>query len=217
VAGPLSPAPDSSDSSSVADKFYDAASASSTQDDAAALGEDSARPEGQVAQDHGAHHLETDPDDYQPEQRGASSPFRGFPTPPCRVTFDPQLQFFEEESKPEDEESEPEPEDEESEPEPEDEEAEPPGEPQAAGAVGRGTRGNLAQAHQVDPACSSIDPQALYYDVLLTKIDRHMEEAGRTLQALQGALPHEQLRQRTAIGQRSRILRDELAWAEHHL
>ncbi len=95
--------------------------------------------------------------------------------------YSPRLQFFEEES------------------EPEDEEAEPPGEPRAAGAIGGGTRGNLAQAHQVDPARSSIDQQALYYDALLTKIDRHTEEVGRTLQALQGASPHEQLRQRTAI------------------
>jgi hypothetical protein len=62
-----------------------------------------------------------------------------------------------------------------------------------------------------------MDQQALYYDALLTKIDRHTEEAGRALQALQGALQHEQLRQRTAIGQQSRVLRDELAWAEHHL
>ncbi len=106
---------------------------------------------------------------------------------------------------------------EESEPEPEDEEAEPPGEPQAAGAIGGGARGNLAQAHQVDPARSSIDQQALYYDTLLTKIDRHTEEAGHALQALQGASPHEQLRQRTAIGQRTRILQDELEWAKHHL
>jgi hypothetical protein len=190
--------PDSSDSS-VTDDFFDAASANSTQDNSAALGEDDARLEGQVVQDHSAHRLEMDPDDHHPEPRGASSPFRGFSTPPCRVMFSPQLQFFEEES------------------EPEDEEAEPPGEPRAAGAVGGGARGNLAQAHQVDLARSSVDQQALYYNALLTKIDRHTEEAGRALQALQGALPHEQCRQRTAIGQRSRILRDELEWAEHHL
>ncbi len=73
--------PDSSDSS-VTVEFFDAASANSTQDNAAALGEDSARLEGQGAQDHGAHHLETDPNDHHPEPRGAYSPFWGFPTPP---------------------------------------------------------------------------------------------------------------------------------------
>jgi hypothetical protein len=87
-----------------------------------ALGEDGVQLEGQGAQDHGAHRLEMDPDDHHPEPGGASSPFRGFPTPPRRVTFSPQLQFFEEES----------------EPEPKDEEAEPPGEPRAAGAIGGG-------------------------------------------------------------------------------
>jgi hypothetical protein len=121
----------------------------------------------QVAQDHGAHCLETDPDDHHPKPGGASLPFRGFSTPPRRVTFNPRLEFFEE-----------------SEPEPEDEEAEPPREPRAAGAVGRRTRGDLTQAPQVDPARSSVDQQALYYDALLTKIDRHTEEASRALQAL---------------------------------
>jgi hypothetical protein len=104
--------PDSADSS-ISDEFYDAASANSTQDNAAALGEDSARLEGQVTQDHSAHRLETDPDDHHPEPRRASPAFRGFSTPPHRISFNPQLEFFEEES----------------EPEPEDEEAEPPGEP----------------------------------------------------------------------------------------
>jgi hypothetical protein len=190
--------PDSADSS-ISNEFYDAASANSTQDDAAALREDSARLEGQVTQDHSAHRLEADPDDHHPEPRRASPAFRGFPTPPRRVLFNPQLEFFEEES------------------EPEDEEAEPPREPRAGGAVGGGARGNLTQASQIDLACSSVDQQALYYDALLTKIDRHTEEASRALQALQGASPHEQLRQRSAIGQRSRVLRDELDWAEHNL
>jgi hypothetical protein len=190
--------PDSSDSS-ITDEFFDAKSANSTQNDPAALGEDGDRLEGQGAQDHGTHRLETDPDDHHSEPGGASLPFRGFTTPPHRVTFNPQLEIFEEES------------------EPEDEEAEPPGESRATGAVGRRTRGDLAQALEIDPTRATVDQQALYYDALLDKIDRHTEEASRALQALQGALPHEQLRQRTAIGQRSRVLWDELQWAEHHL
>jgi hypothetical protein len=181
----LYPLPPSSSDSSATDEFFDAASADGSQDDAAAVGEDRAWLEGQVAPDHRTHHLETDSDDNHPEPGRGSSPFRGFPTPPRRVTFDPQVQYFEEESKPE----------------PEDEEVELSGEPRAAGAVGGGARGDLAQAHQIDPACSIVDQQALYYDALLTKIDRHTEEAGHALQALQGASPHEQLRQRTAIGQ----------------
>jgi hypothetical protein len=195
----LHPLPSDSSDSSITDEFFDATSANNTQDDPVALGEDDAWLEGQGTQDHGAHRLETDPDDHHPEPRGALSPFRGFTTPPRRVTFNPQLEFFEEES------------------EPEDEEAEPPREPRAAGAVGRGTRGDLTQAPEIDPVGASVDQQALYYDALLTKIDRHTEEASCALQARQGASPHEQFRQRSAIGQRSRVLRDKLEWAERHL
>ncbi len=56
-----------------------------------------------------------------------------------------------------------------------------------------GTRGGFAEAHKVDPACASIDIQALYYDALLSQVDKYTKEADRTLQALQGASPHEQL------------------------
>jgi hypothetical protein len=182
-------APNSSDSS-VTDKFFNATSANSTQDEATALGEDSVRLEGQSAQDHGTDRLEEDPDDHHPRQRGLSQPFQGFPTPPRRVSFSPHLQYFKEESEREEEEV----------------ELQQPGEPGGAGAVGRGTRGNLAEAYQVDPACSSIDEQALYYDALVTQVDKHTKEADCALQALQGASLHEQLQQRTAIRQRSRIL-----------
>jgi hypothetical protein len=161
--------PDSSDSSTT-DEFFDAASTDSTQDNAADRGEDCVRLEGQGTQDHGPDCLEEDPDDHHPQRR-LSSLFRGFPTPPRRVSFSPHLQYFEEE------------------PKLEEEEEIILQQPEGQG----GARGGCAQAHKIDPAHDSIDQQALYYDALLTQIDYYTEEASRALQALQGAPSHEQL------------------------
>jgi hypothetical protein len=195
--------PDSADSS-ISDEFYDATSTNSTQDGTTALGEDDIRLEGEGTEDYNTDRLDADSDDHHTQPR-TSPPFRGFAPPPAaarrRVTFSPQLHYFEEEE----------------EPDPGDQEAQPPSEPRGVGTTRRRARGDLAEAFEIDPESSSIDQQALFYDALLEEVDRHTEEAERTLQALQGASPLQQLRQRTLIGHRSRVLRDELDWAERHL
>jgi hypothetical protein len=195
--------PDSADSS-VSNEFYDATSANSTQDGATALGEDDIRLEGEGTEDYSTDRLEADSDDHHAQPR-TSPPFRGFAPPPAaargRVTFSPQLHYFEEEE----------------EPDPGDQEAQPPSEPRGVGTTRRGARGDLAEAFEIDPESSSVDQQALFYNALLEEVDRHTEEAERALQALQGASRLQQLRQRTLIVRWSRVLRDELDWAERHL
>jgi hypothetical protein len=195
--------PDSADSS-FGDEFFDATSADNSQTDTFTPGEDDVRLEGEGTEDYDADRLEADPNDHHTQPRGSPS-LRGFAPPPAaarrRVTFSPQLHYFEEED----------------EPDPADQEAQPPSEPRGVGTTRRGARGNLAEAYEIDPESSSVDQQAFFYDALLEEVDRHTEEAERALQALQGASPLQQLLQRTLIGQRSRILRDKLDCAERHL
>ncbi len=94
--------PDSADSS-ISNEFYDAASANSTQDGATALGEDDIRLEGEGTEDYSTDRLEADSGDHHAQPR-TSPPFRGFAPPPAaarrRVTFSPQLHYFEEEDEP---------------------------------------------------------------------------------------------------------------------
>ncbi len=80
-----------------------------------------------------------------------------------------------------------------------------------------GARGGLTESHPVDPVHSGLAEQVAYYEALLQMVDKYMQEADIALQALQDSLPHAQLRGRERIRQRSRILRDELAWAESNL
>jgi hypothetical protein len=195
--------PDSADSS-LSDEFYDATSADNSQAGTAAPGEDDIRLEGEGTEDYNTDRLEADSNDHHAQPRVSPS-LRGFAPPPAaarrRVTFIPQLHYFEEED----------------EPDPADQEAQPPSQPRGIGTARRGARGNLAEAYEIDPESSSVDQQAFFYDALLEEVDRHTEEAERALQALQGASPLRQLRQRTLIVRWSRLLRDELDWAERHL
>ncbi len=111
-----------------------------------------------------------------PSRQGTHLCSEAFPLHPCRVPFSPNLQYFEED-------------------ELEEEEAEQQpfggqhGVHAGAGEIG----GGLTETHPVDPARSSIEEQALYYDALLAEVDKYTEEADHTLQALQGASPHLQL------------------------
>ena len=183
----LYPLPPDSADSSFSDEFYDATSADNSQAGTVAPGEDDVRLEGEGAEDYNADRLEADPNDHHAQPRGSPS-LRGFTPPPAaarrRVTFSPQLHYFEEED----------------EPDPADQEAQPPSEPRGVGTTRGGVRGNLAEAYEIDPESSSIDQQALFYDALLEEVDRHTEEAERALQALQGASPLQQLDRPTVPG-----------------
>jgi hypothetical protein len=149
--------PDSADSS-FGDEFFDATSADNSQADPVTLGEDDVRLEGEGTENYDADRLETDPDDHH-AQPGGSPSLRGFAPPPAaarrRVTFSPQLHYFEEED----------------EPDPAEQEAQPPDEPRGIGTNRRGVRGDIAQAYEIDPESSSIDQQALFYDALLEEVD----------------------------------------------
>jgi len=173
--------PDSSDDSAT-DKFFDTASTCSAHHGAAALGEDGIWLGGQGTQDNNPDHLEEDPGDHQPFPPGYSPLFRGFPTPPRRVPFSPNLQYFEEEEL-----------------KVEEAEQQPFGGQHGTHAGAGEIGGGLTETHPVDPACSSIEEQAFYYDALLAEVDKYTEEADHTLQALQGASPHLQLQQQNEI------------------
>jgi hypothetical protein len=187
----LLPLPADNSDDSFNDEFFDA---NAEPAEATDLGEDDLRVEGEVAQDNDAARLEGDtrPTD--------SPPVHGFAPPQCRVRFSPSLQVLGEE----------------------DEEEQAQARPQLGQWPGvelspGGAREGILEAHPIDPARSSVDQQALYYDALLTEVDQFTEEADRALQALQGATAREQLRVRNEVRRQSSFLRDELVWAERHL
>jgi hypothetical protein len=201
----LYPLPPDDTDDSFSDEFVDANEPEPSDADPADTGEDEVWLEGEGTQNNDASRLEASSDTgYPPTPRSAAStsrpadspPFAGFSTPPSRSRFQPRLA-------------------------PHPEEAEESEESSEEGELGRddprGARGGLTESHPVDPVHSGVAEQVAYYQALLSTADEYTQEADRALQALQDSPPDAQLRGRERIRQRSRILRDELAWAESNL
>ena len=202
----LYPLPPDNTDDSFSDEFVDANEPEpSDSEQPADTGEDEVWLEGEVTQNNDASRLEASSDTgYPPTPQSAASasrpanspPFAGFSSPPGRSRFQPRLYPHPEEVE-------------------EDEESPEEGEP--GGDHPGGARGGLSESHPVNPVHSGIAEQAAYYEALLHTADQYTQEADRALQALQDSAPDAQFRGRERIRQRSRILRDELAWAESNL